>query len=137
MSVLPSTLRGKLSLLGRVTYGSILLSMALNGFTNTDEQVEYAASKGVPMPDTLVPLSHGLLLFGSLGVILGVFRRLSVGAIALFFVGVTPMMHDFWAVEDEDQRQTQMIHFMKNTALLGAALSFLIGRKRVEPADDA
>lgn len=39
-------------------------------------------------------------------------------------------MHGFWNVEDEEQSQMQMINFLKNTALLGAALSFLVRRER-------
>lgn len=119
----------RLSLLGRVTYGAILAVMSTNGFTNREEQAEYAESKGVPMPERLVLLSHGLLLFGSVGIVLGVLRRLSASAVAIFFVGVTPMMHDFWNVEDEDQQQMEMINFLKNAALFGAALSFLPRRE--------
>jgi putative oxidoreductase len=34
-------------------------------------------------------------------------------------------MHDFWNTED-DQQQEEMITFLKNTALLGAAIAFLV-----------
>jgi hypothetical protein len=33
-------------------------------------------------------------------------------------------MHDFWNRE-ESEREQQLIHFLKNTALLGTALVFL------------
>jgi hypothetical protein len=32
-------------------------------------------------------------------------------------------MHDFWRNEDPQERQTNMIHFLKNLALAGAALA--------------
>ncbi|SEP09004.1 hypothetical protein SAMN04487948_113115 [Halogranum amylolyticum] len=42
--------------------------------------------------------------------------------IALFFLGVTPVMHDFWSVDDPQQRQAEMTNFLKNATLFGAAL---------------
>jgi hypothetical protein len=46
-----------------------------------------------------------------------------VAAIAGFLVGVSPLIHDFWNMEDPQQRQNEMINFSKNMALLGAALA--------------
>lgn len=34
-------------------------------------------------------------------------------------------MHDFWNEDDPQQQQQELTHFLKNTALLGAALAFL------------
>ena len=51
-------------------------------------------------------------------------RGLAAVAIAAFFVGVTPTMHDFWNME-EDQREQQLIHFLKNIVMLAGALVFL------------
>ena len=50
--------------------------------------------------------------------------RAKTGAwlIVLFLVPVTLMMHKFWTVHDPVMAQTQMAMFMKNVALLGAAL---------------
>ena len=44
------------------------------------------------------------------------------GAIAGFLAAVSPMMHNFWQVDDEGQRSNEMIHFMKNLALIGGAI---------------
>jgi uncharacterized membrane protein YphA (DoxX/SURF4 family) len=50
-----------------------------------------------------------------------------LGAAALvgFLAGVTPIMHDFWNLEDPEKRQGEMINFMKNVALLGGALALM------------
>ena len=50
---------------------------------------------------------------------------IGVAAVALFMLGVSPMMHNFWAVNDPMQRMHEMINFTKNMALLGSALMFL------------
>lgn len=42
--------------------------------------------------------------------------------IALFLVGVTPMLHNFWAVSDPMAHQIQMVMFFKNLSMLGGAL---------------
>ena len=48
--------------------------------------------------------------------------RFGAWLIALFLVGVTPMMHRFWTVPDPTMHQMQMVIFMKNLAMLGGAL---------------
>lgn len=110
--------------LGRLLYGGILAVMAVDGLKNAEGRAAYAEAKGVPMPETSNKAAHGLLLFGGAGVALWRLPRLAALAIATFFVGVTPMMHDFWAVE-EDQKQQEQINFLKNAALLGTALALL------------
>jgi putative oxidoreductase len=40
----------------------------------------------------------------------------------VFLLPVTLLMHDFWSVADSTAAQMQQVMFMKNLALLGAAL---------------
>ncbi|MDS0259835.1 DoxX family protein [Haloarcula sp. S1CR25-12] len=111
--------------LGRLLYGGVLALMAADGLRNAEERAQYADSKGVPMPALSNTVAHYTLLFGGLGVSLWRLPRLATAAIAAFFLGVTPMMHDFWSVADPDERQQQQIQFLKNTALFGTALVLL------------
>ena len=119
--------------LGRALFGGILAFLAIDNLRNLEERVQYAEAKGAPAPDLTVPgVSTGLLL-GSVGLALWRLPRASATAVAGFFLGVTPMMHDFWNAEDEAEQQQEIIQFMKNGALLGAALVFLqLGRERDE-----
>ncbi|AEH36676.1 DoxX family membrane protein [Halopiger xanaduensis] len=111
--------------LGRLLYGGVLAAMAVDGLMNTEERAEYAAAKGVPMPALANVGAHALLLLGGLGVALWRVPAIAASAAATFFLGVTPAMHDFWTVDDPEQRQQQQINFLKNVALLGTALAFL------------
>lgn len=113
-----------LSTVGRVLFGGVLAFTAIDNLRDLEAMVGYAESKDVPAADRLVPASSAMLLLGSLGVVSGRFPRLAGGSIAAFLVGVTPQMHDFWNLEGE-QREQQIIHFLKNTALLGGAVFFL------------
>ncbi|NEU57561.1 DoxX family protein [Halorussus sp. MSC15.2] len=111
--------------LARLLFGGVLAFMAVDNFRNLEETVGYAESKGAPMAETTVPAVTGSLLFGGLGIAAWKLPRLAAGAVATFFLSITPVMHDFWAIDDEEQKQQQMIHFLKNLALLGGALAFL------------
>nr|WP_280178854.1 DoxX family protein [Halorussus halobius] len=106
-------------------YGGVLAFMATDNLRNSEQMVGYAESEGAPMAETTVPAISGTLLFGGLGVALWKLPRLAAGAAATFFVSITPVMHDFWAIDDAEEAQQQQIHFLKNAALLGAALAFL------------
>jgi uncharacterized membrane protein YphA (DoxX/SURF4 family) len=114
---------GEVFLLGRVLFGVVLAFMGLNHFLNLDDMAGYAASKGIPMPEAGVVVSGLLLVLGGLGIAAGLYPALAALALVAFFVVATPTMHDFWAAP-EDQRQNEMINFLKNVALLGGSLAF-------------
>jgi uncharacterized membrane protein YphA (DoxX/SURF4 family) len=109
---------------GRVLFAFFHLASAFNHFKSLDSYAQYAASKKVPAPKLAILGSGALLLLGGLSILLGIRPPIGVAALALFYLGVTPIMHNFWAVGPED-KQNQLINFMKNVALLGATLMFL------------
>ena len=112
------------SLLGRSLYGGVLAYMAYDGFKSNDKRVAIAEEKGVPMPDLLVPFVTGMLLVANLGIVLWRLPRAAAGAVIVFFLGTTPQIHDFWNMEGKE-RHGNKINFLKNLALLGAAVVFL------------
>lgn len=84
--------------------------------------IPYAVSKGVPVPNLAVIGSGLLILLGGLGIILGIYVKLSLIFIIIFLALVTLKMHRFWKETDHMMKMNEMINFMKNMALLGAAL---------------
>jgi putative oxidoreductase len=84
--------------------------------------IQHAAAQGVPFASIAVPIAGVLALLGGLSVLLGYHARIGALLIVLFLVPVTLMMHRFWNLSDPQQTMFQQVHFMKNTALLGAAL---------------
>src|SRR5699024_748038 len=116
--------RFSISGIGRALFGGVLAYTALDNFRDLDGVVTSAESKGVPAAGKLVPFSSGMLLFGAFGIALDRFGKLAPGAIVTWFVGVTPQMHDFWNMEG-DRRHGHKNHFLKNLAILGAAIIFL------------
>jgi putative oxidoreductase len=106
--------------IGRVAFSLIFLLAPIGHFTAG--AVGYATQSGVPMASLLVPLSGLLALAGGLSIALGFRARIGAWLLVAFLVPVTFMMHAFWAIPDPMMRQIQMAMFMKNIALLGAAL---------------
>lgn len=117
-------LTGELFLLGRLLFGGVFAYNGLNHFLDAESMVGYAGAKGVPAPGLMIPLSGGVLLFGGLGIAAGVLPTLAAGALIGFLLVTTPVMHDFWAVPEE-QQQGELINFLKNVAMTGAALALL------------
>src|ERR1700733_13476638 len=111
---------GPVVLLGRLLFALIFVMAGPNHFAS--QTIGYAASQGVPLASIVVPFSGVLAIVGGLSILLGYHARIGAWLIALFLVGVTPMMHKFWTVSDPMMHQMQMIMFMKNMSMLGGAL---------------
>jgi putative oxidoreductase len=115
-----SQANGFLTLLGRFLFVLIFVMSGPRHFMS--QTIAYAASQGVPMASIAVPISGLLALLGGLSVLLGYRAKIGASMIALFLLGVTPMMHKFWAVSDPMMYQMQFVMFMKNLSMFGAAL---------------
>lgn len=112
-------------LLGRLIFGGFFLYSGINHLKQKKAMAQYTAAKNVPMPELAVTATGALLIAGGASVLLGVKPKLGTLAIIGFLAGVSPIMHNFWNEEDPQQKQNDMIHFMKNVAMLGAAMALM------------
>jgi len=110
---------------GRLLLGGYFIMGGFNHFKMLDMMSGYAQSKGVPSPKAAVAFSGMLLWIGGLSILLGIFPTVGALARVLFLVPVTLMMHAFWKVQDAQMKMGETVNFMKNVALLGAALLLL------------
>jgi len=110
---------------GRLLLGGYFIMGGFNHFKMLDMMSGYAQSKGVPSPKAAVAFSGVLLWIGGLSILLGIFPTVGALALVLFLVPVTLMMHAFWKVQDAQMKMGETVNFMKNVALLGAALLLL------------
>jgi len=67
-----------------------------------------------------------MILVGGLYVALGVYADLGGLFLAIFLLATAFMMHNFWTIQDPQAKQGEMINFMKNLALAGAALIIFV-----------
>jgi uncharacterized membrane protein YphA (DoxX/SURF4 family) len=118
------------SAIGRMVFGGFFLYSGINHIRHRETMAQYAGAKGVPQPELAVTLSAVPLLIGGASLILGVKPKIGAMAIIGFLAGVTPVMHDFWANEDPNERQANMIQFMKNLALAAGAMEMIDADER-------
>lgn len=89
----------------------------LTGFAATEG---YFASLGIPMPGLVTPLVILVELGGGLALLAGLKTRWVAGVIALFSIGAALIAHTHFADTE------QAINFMKNVAIAGGLLMFVL-----------
>jgi len=114
-----------LHVLGRLIFGGFFAYNGINHLQHSEAMGQYAAAKGVPAPQQAVRASGAILLAGGLSIIAGLKPKQGLAAVVAFLIPVSLQMHRFWEEQDEQKKQTEMIQFMKNMALLGAALALM------------
>jgi uncharacterized membrane protein YphA (DoxX/SURF4 family) len=114
-----------IQLLSRIILGLYFLFNSFNHFKNLGMLAGYAQSKNVPAPKFSVIFTGILLLIGGVTILLGTYVEVGVVALTVFFLPVTFMMHNFWAVQDPQQKMMEMVSFMKNMAIWAGVLNLL------------
>jgi len=110
-------------LAGRILFAVMFFNSGLVGhIIGRKGTAAYARQSRVPLPEFSVVASGSMILVGSVLVALGAWGDLGALLIAAFLVLITPAMHAFWREKEPSARQLQQINFLKNVALLGAAL---------------
>ncbi|MGH9535487.1 MAG: DoxX family protein [Terriglobales bacterium] len=109
-------------LLGRMGFGGYFLYSGVRHFQHTEALAVYVRGKKVPAPAIAVRLTGAAMALGGASMILGLKPRWGAAAVIGFLAGVSPVMHDFWRREDAADRQSEMVNFTKNMALLAAAM---------------
>jgi putative oxidoreductase len=119
-------LKGLCVLIGRILIAALFAESAMGKITSFKMMVNYAKANGVTGgTEFLVIASTILEIVGLILLIIG--YKIEIGAIALliFMIPVTLIFHAFWKYTGMDMTN-QMIHFMKNTAVIGGLL-FVLG----------
>jgi putative oxidoreductase len=112
-------------LIGRFIFGGFFVYNGLNHLMRKEGLSQHAAAKNLPQPEAAVIGSGIAMMAGGTSIILGLQPKLGAAAIIAFLATASPLFHDFWNAQDPAIRQNEMAHFMKNLALLGAALTLL------------
>ncbi|WP_146393680.1 DoxX family protein [Allorhodopirellula solitaria] len=135
-------MQGIVSVIGRILIATIfLLSAVGNKIPNFNQVCEHMAAAGVPQPKVMLAGAIVFLIAGGLSLIAGYKARIGATLLLVFLVLATYYFHDFWTLEGAE-RQTQMIQFMKNLALMGTMLFVIANGSGAfsldnrEPADE-
>ena len=96
--------------------------MGINHFRKSKMLTGYSKSKGIPFARLSVIVSGLFLLFGGLGIVLGVYVKIALLLIVIFLILASFLVHNFWRESDSESRASEMQSFLKNIALLGATI---------------
>jgi uncharacterized membrane protein YphA (DoxX/SURF4 family) len=121
-----------LYLIGRIVVFLFFLFNGINHLTRVQMMSGYAASKGLPAPAFFVVVTGIQMIVGAVMVLLGWYLWIGALVLVLFLVPVAFIMHNFWAVEDQQMKMMEMVQFNKNLAIAGcllmvAALNYVTG----------
>ena len=112
-------------LAGRILIALIFVFAGFGKITGFEGTVGYIASKGMPLPQLAAIGAIIIELGGGIMLVLGWKTRLAATALFLFTGLAALIFHNFWAAAP-DQAQNQMIHFMKNMAIMGGILFVIV-----------
>jgi len=112
-------------LAGRILIALIFVFAGFGKIPGFEGTVGYIASKGLPLPQLAAIGAIIIELGGGVMLVLGLKTRWAAAALFLFTGLAALIFHNFWAASP-DQAQNQMIHFMKNIAIMGGLLFVVI-----------
>jgi uncharacterized membrane protein YphA (DoxX/SURF4 family) len=82
--------------------------------------------KEVPGPSVALALTGLMLILGGLSILLRAIPVVGIVLLIVFLIPVSFMMLNFWKVQDLQMKMGEKANFLKNMALLGAILMFLM-----------
>jgi len=122
--IMKPTIQSCITVAGRVLLSLIFIVSGLTKIANWSGTAQYMASKGMIAVPFFLAMAILFELAGGLSVLTGFKARWGALALVLFLVPVTAIFHNFWTLQGMEQ-QMQMIHFMKNLAIMGGLLSIV------------
>ena len=132
-----------IALAGRILIGVLFFMSGLSKLAAPAATQGYIAAVGLPAPVVAFALAATVEILGSSLLVAGVRTRFVAGGMAVFTLATALTFHRNFA------DQNQMIHFMKNIAIMGGLLQVvalgggkfsvdhLLARRSAVPADPA
>ncbi len=113
------------ALIGRILLAAVFVLSGINKLGNFDDTAAFMSSAGLPMAGFLLVPTIAIELLCGLLIVIGWQTRVASVVLLLFMVPVTAVFHNPWAAADAALAQQQMIHLLKNLAIMGGLLNLL------------
>jgi putative oxidoreductase len=110
-----------LVLIGRALVAWLFIPSGFGKIAGFAGTAGYIASQGVPLPEVSAAIAIAAELGLGLLVLFGFKARWAALGLAIFLAVITPIFHNYWAVEAA-QQMMQKQSFDKNLAVLGGLL---------------
>jgi putative oxidoreductase len=118
----PSTpAQDTMALVGRALVAWLFIPAGFGKIAGFAGVVGYIASRGVPFPEVCAAIAIAVELGLGLLLLFGFKARWAALGLAVFLAVITPIFHNYWAVEAA-QQMMQKQAFDKNLAVLGGLL---------------
>lgn len=109
---------------GRIIYTLPLLYQGVTNLGQLDRLSARARAKGLPASKVTTAGAMIWLIIGTLAITFNIQSFTGGLMVAIFLVFTGSTIHNFWAVTEPAQRKQDLLHFLKNLSLAGAALVF-------------
>lgn len=119
---MPTVVQSAALFVGRFLLSFIFVTsgiMKITGFAGTAEAM---SNKGMPVAWFFLIGAIVFELAGGLSVIAGYWTRLGAMLLLIFLLPTTLIFHDFWTIDDPQQRMLESSAFFKNVAIFGGLL---------------
>jgi len=104
------------SLVGRILVAAIFLIAGLSKIGDFSGTSQFMASKGIPLTDIALVIAILIEILGGVSLILGYKAKWGAWILFAFMIPATLIFHTNFS------DQNQMIHFLKNLAIMGGLL---------------
>jgi putative oxidoreductase len=113
------------ALIGRILLAAVFVLSGINKLGNFTGTAAFMSGAGLPMAEILLVATIAIELICGMMLVLGWRARFAAAVLLLFMVPVTAVFHNPWAAADQAMAQQQMIHFLKNLAIMGGLLNLM------------
>lgn len=116
-----TTLQNAAALVGRALLATIFIVSGWGKITGFAGTAGYIASKGMPLPELMAAGAIAVEFFGGLALLAGFKTRWIAAIIFLFLIPTTLIFHSPAGLSGQEA-QGQVIHLLKNVAIMGGML---------------
>ena len=116
--------RHYLPLIARILMSTIFIISGINKITGWGAMTGYISSMGLPFAPLLLFGAIVIELVAGIALLVGYRVELAAGILFIYLIPTTLIFHSFWTAEAA-QQQNQMIHFLKNLAIMGGLLQVM------------
>lgn len=112
--------------ISRLLIAGVFIRSGWDAYHNPGDRAQKAARMGLPQPEIAVQ-ANGLGMAGAGSALaLGLAPRASARVLAGLLVPTTLAGHRFWEEPTTQGRERQLTQFLKNAAMLGGLLAYLV-----------
>jgi putative oxidoreductase len=111
-----------LPLVARILLATTFIVPGLLKIPGYSMTVAYASMKGLPLASVSIVCAIVLEVLGGVALLIGFQTRIAAWVLFVYLIPTTLIFHNFWAIKVMEQQQDNMVHFLKNLAIMGGLL---------------